>query len=131
MLLLKETRTSSGCTSCHTNMLQTVPLIHLFLGREEALRNAFFTFQSHILWSLAGVYWLVFGLFGFMGFFFYYIAWSSNVTFWNWPKESFMVFSFHLLSPSQSPHQHITLEEVLWVKHNEINEVLYLLAFYE
>lgn len=70
MLLLKETRTSSGCTSCHTNMLQTVPLIHLFLGREEALRNAFFTFQSHILWSLAGVYWLVFGLFGFMGFFF-------------------------------------------------------------
>lgn len=66
MLLLKETSTSNCCTLCHTNMLQTVPLIHLFLGKEETLRNAFFTFHSHILGSLADV----FGLFGFMGIFY-------------------------------------------------------------
>lgn len=46
-------------------MLQTVPLIHLFLGKEETLRNAFFTFHSHILGSLADV----FGSFDFMGIF--------------------------------------------------------------
>lgn len=56
MLLLKETSTSNDCTLCHTNMLQTVPLIHLFLGRDEAFRNAFFTFHSHNLGSLADVF---------------------------------------------------------------------------
>lgn len=56
MLLLKETSTSNGCTSHHSNMLQTVLLIHLFLGREEALRNAFFTFCSHILGSFADLF---------------------------------------------------------------------------
>lgn len=33
----------------HTNMLQTVLLINLLLGRKGALRNAFFTLHSHIL----------------------------------------------------------------------------------
>lgn len=130
MLLLKETSTSSGCTLCHTNMLQTVPLIHLFLGREEALRSAFFYFSLTYLrvtcWCLLVGVWFVW----FYGVFLLYCL-KFKCNFLKLTKRIFYSIFLSSSLPIPVPHQHITLEEVLLVKHNEINEVLYLLAFYE
>lgn len=108
-------------------MLQTVPLIYLFLGREEALRNAFFTFCLHILGSLADVFGLC--LVCLVLWVFFTVLLEVKCNFLKLTKRTFHGIFLSSSLPIQSPPTYNFRRSP--VGYNEINEVLYLLAFYE